>query len=1047
MDANKLLQCFAYTLSHDQKFRADAEAYLKMANSTPGFLGACLDIITSESVPEDVKLSASLFFKNKVVYGWNQSNHHTGKNELLVYVVDNDEKPVVKDMLVRAMLACSSNSRSCVRVLKSALRVVISEEYPRKRWDELLPQSIELLKTGNSDSMYIGLICLSELFRTYRWKDNDERQSLEHLILDYFPGLLQFAENITSRTENYDKLNGELVTLILKIYKFVTYNDLPFTLQKKEMFVPWANLMITIMQTPLPADVMNMNVEMRSKASWSKAKKWAYANIYRLYQRYASPSLSRKFDYKEFKQLFVSDLLPQLLSLYFSQIEQWSAGILWFSEEVLYYILNVIEQSTIQKSTWGLIQPHYEAILEHVIYPLLKPNELTLESFDNDPQEYIHRNLELWYANYASDLAAISLLLTCVNKRGKNTLMPTLEFVIKTLQFDADSHLTLEDAVKIESGLRMFSSIVDRLINKDSPFRTQLEGFLRTYVAPYFEAPYNFLKTRVCEIFSKIGDINFTDTTIIDTIFQNTMKALNADDCLPLQLQAALVIQTFIENPYFKHEISSVVIPTMRKLLELSNDFESDAVSGVMQEFVEQFSKQLQPFGVELMDTIVQQFLRLAHELNEASNFDPSNINNNEIPDDSDKQMAALGLLSTAISILLSFENSLDIVRQLEQSFFPAAEFILINGMEDVYRECCEFVESSTFLLRSVSPISWKVLELIGNCNRKEDSMVSFYLEDFMIALNNFMVYGKAELKENEFLARIPYEIYTKAIVNEDLALSEIAVAFDLAQKVIITLEEALPDECRQKFLEDSCKAINSEKTTLTTSIVFGVTTFNVIISSIITAPILTLQYLSQVDLLPTFFQIWFMHYIPNYKRVFDIKLSVIALLSLLCAFGPEAMEQLSLGEVYKEIGPVIIQLMAHYPKALKDFQDKSKEFSASNFAETSLGHADWDDEGDGFEEEEDYDEDANIDNYLNGLKEKKIPLHFADDNSIMEGETFEDLDEDPLTGSVLNYVDIYLAFKTTIGQLQLSDSDKFDAFMISLDPEDQNSLQKLLSL
>ena len=134
----------------------------------------------------------------------------------------------------------------------------------------------------------------------------------------------------------------------------------------------------------------------------------------------------------------------------------------------------------------------------------------------------------------------------------------------------------------------------------------------------------------------------------------------------------------------------------MHKLLALSNEFETDAVSGVMQEFVEQFAEQLQPFGVELMNNLVQQFLKFAIDLHEASNYDPNNmLAQNDIPDESDKQMAALGVLSTAISILLSFENSPEIVKNLEQSFYPAAEFILKNDMEDFYHELCEFLELS----------------------------------------------------------------------------------------------------------------------------------------------------------------------------------------------------------------------------------------------------------------------------------------------------------------------------------------------------------------
>lgn len=131
MDITELLQCFACTLDQNAAIRTNAETHLKNASKTPGFLGACLDIIAADEVPENIKLSASLYFKNKITYGWCTNERH-GSNELLDSQVDLDEKPVVKDMLIKTMVSVSKTSPRCIRVLKSALTVIISEDYPSK---------------------------------------------------------------------------------------------------------------------------------------------------------------------------------------------------------------------------------------------------------------------------------------------------------------------------------------------------------------------------------------------------------------------------------------------------------------------------------------------------------------------------------------------------------------------------------------------------------------------------------------------------------------------------------------------------------------------------------------------------------------------------------------------------------------------------------------------------------------------------------------------------------------------------------------------------
>lgn len=1048
MDANTLFQGFAGTLNHDASVRIKAEEHLKQASRAPGFLGACLDIIASSEVPDNIKMSASLYFKNKIAYGWN-SNEHSGKNELLSYVVDNDEKPVVKDMLLQTMLQCSKQSPNCVRVLKTALTVIINSEYPNGKWDDLLPKSLELLTNNDIDVTYIGLLCLSEIFRTYRWKENDARQNLEMLIQQYFPDFLRYANDnllIDGRNMNNPKV-GELLKLILKIYKFVTYHDLPFTLQRSEFFIPWANLFVAIIQQPLPGQILSISdIETRKSNPWVKCKKWSYANLYRLFQRYASTSLSRKFDYNDFKSTYIEEFLPQLLQLLFQQIEQWGNHTLWLSDESLYYILSFLEQAITQKSTWKLVGPHYSTILKHVIFPLLRPNDDALETFDNDPQEYIHRNLELWDDDYSPDLAAVSLLITAVNKRGKATLQPTLEFIVEVFQANAVDfkNIEMEQAVNIESCLKIFSNIIDRLMDKKSPYASEIETFLRTYVFPLFNSQYGFLRTRVCDICSKLGAIEFKDISSTQIVYEGIMSCLNdSSDCLPINLSAALALQTFILDTHFQEALAPSVVPIMQKLLALSNEFESDAISGVMQEFVEQFSEQLQPFGVELMNTLVQQFLKLAIDLNDAANIDPTTImSSDEVPDESNKQMAALGILSTIISILLSFENSLEVVRSLEQSFYPAAEFILKNDVEDFYRELCEFVENSTFLLRSVSPITWKILELIGECNRKEDSMVSYYLEDFMLVINNILVYGNDELKKNDFYSNILFEIYQRSNVSDDADLDDLNIVYDFSQKLIVAFGTSLPPAYRELFSGNAVRSIAVERENLKKNIVFGVTAFNVIISNIIYAPLDTLRFLKTHNMFEVFFEIWLNTYLPNYKRTFDIKLSIMALLNILNELQNSNFVEFSLEPLLPKLGTDVLTLLSRFPNAEESLNNKRKEFSSGDFDATKYGA--WNDDT-YYNDDEDAEDVEDLEKYLSNMNDPGN-LKFVDGITFGDSDSFDDLEEDPLSKSLLDDIDIYAFTKTSLAHLQ-QDVAKYQASTSALSPELQQTLMHIMNM
>lgn len=1044
MDPNTLLQCFAGTLNHDHSIRTEAESQLKIAGGTPGFLGACLDIISAADIPDNIKLSASLYFKNKILYGWSGKKH--GKNELLDFTVDNDEKPVVKDMLVKALVQSSIYSPNCIRLLQPALSTIVGEDYPQKRWDSLLDSSFELMGSNDINSAHIGLLCLSEIFRTFRWKDNDSRQELEHIIVKFFPPLLEFAtSNLLSEGRNVENAKvGDMVKLVLKIYKFVTYHDLPFTLQRPENFISWANFHVAIIQQSLPTQILaSMDTESRKSFSWIKSKKWAYANMSRLFQRYASTSLSRKFAYDEFKTLYLQEFLPQLLQLFFQQIEQWSSKSLWLSDEAIYHILGYIEQTVIQKATWPLVKPHFTIILEHVIYPLLCPTEKTLETFESDPQEYIHRNLELWDDNYSPDFAALSLLSTCVTKRGKSTLVPTVQFVTEKLKQNLNDFNNSEKVIEAESSLRIISNILDRLFQKNSPFANEAEDILSSFVFPFFLSSQEFLKARVCEICSKLGDYQFRNEHNLQTIYNGIISCFMQDsDCLPVELLAALALQAFIHVPQFQEPISANVVQMTQKLLRISNEIESDAISGVLQEFVECFSEQLQPFGIELMNDLVQQFLKLAIDLQDSSNFDINLITDkSDLPDDTDKQMAALGILSTAISILLSFENSHEIVKSLEQSFYPAAEFILKNQMEDFYGEVCEFLENSTFLLRDISPISWKVLELIGECNRKDESMVSFYLDDFMVAFNNYLVYGQDELKKNQFYSNILFEVYTKATVSDDNGLDEMVSIFELSQKLVLALGPQTPNEYIERFLGDALASIKSEAQHIKENISFSVSAFNVICACLTCYPLNTINILNASGALESFFSMWFEFFVPNYKRVYDIKLSAMALLALVNEVELQDLVSLSVANVLPKSSSMIVKLLTTFPHALKALEEKRKEYSSDTLQEGV--NIDWEDAGQ-FDDASDEDGE-NDEEYLEFLN-KDLKFVEEETNGYEPAESFEDLEEDPLSGSVIDSINVYQVLKSVISALQ-GDQVKYQAFTSGLSPEDQQSFLQLVNL
>lgn len=1024
MDVNALYQTFSQSLDSNQAVRQQAEETLRRAEKSIGFLGACLDILSTADVNIGVKKAAAVFFKNRISRHWNRSDDNSDEK------IDDDERPIIKDRLLPTLVSVDHALRN---QLVPVLSTIIAGDYPKK-WPNLVETAVQLLYAQNLDSAYTGLLCFAEICRTYRWIMNEERKELDQLIVSHFPTLLTVADTLL-KEDSPDA--GEMTKLILKTYKFVTYHDLPLPLQTQEAITSWAGFHVSVINKSLPKYVANMDDYERTLDPWVKCKKWAYANLYRLFTRYASHSLSKKFAYTQFNNFFSENFVPQLLNLYLSQIDQWCNKQLWISDESLYYLINFLENAVTQKKTWPFIKPHFELLVSHFIFPLLCPSDDTLDRFENDPQEYIHTNLDIYDESTSPDLAAIALLVTLTTKKKKTTLEPILQFAYNSLtELKGPANTDLESAKKLEGAMRLIGSISDNFVKESSPYYSQMETFLANLVLPHFTNKFDFIKARTCEVAARFSEIQFQDQANLGTLFRGILSCFE-NEHLPVQLEASLALQSFIRVPQFQEALGAVILPTMQKLLTLSNTIDSDAISGVMQELVEVFSEQLQPFGVELISNLVEQFMRLAKELDDAANADVDNFDGG-YDDLTDKQMAALGLLNTMITVLLSFESSVDVVYKLEETFAPAVEFVLRNNIEDFFKEVSELIENSTFLVRKISPVCWKLFEIL--IPSIKNGIALLYLEDWMPTINNYLVYGAQEIQANQHYSQALFDLFKFIMSNEDSSITDYACAGEIAQKLVLALEGSSSLYLGEILQLVTDNLINSEEMIN----VYAINMIDTIVGSLVYHPVETLRLLESKNFLLVFFKLWF-QYIPELKRVYDLKLSTLGLLSLINISSSE-LSSLRLGEIIPEAGLSLTILMEKLPKAIQELEKRRKEYDASIHEGDGFDGGDDDDDDEGEWENEDVDEEADAaaqDDYLEFLNAEAAKLKssgFYDDDD-------EDVVEDPLASTILDGLNVFATFKEGVLAVQSNDPQKYQIIFQKLNAEQQSTLNDVLQI
>lgn len=1016
MDTNALHNCFEGTLQADANVRMQAELQLKEAEKQPGFINSCLDIVIEPRVSDQVKSAAAVYLKNRIAKGWCPMS--TTDDE-----IDNDEMPVFRDRIVPALVQSSSPSR---QVLLKILNIIVNRDFPAK-WPNLLDVTLSLFQTNNIHSVRVGLSCLLEVCKYFRWSTNEDKDNLDRIIDSSFPGVLEIGNSLLNETS---LAAGEMLRDVLKIYKFATYQTLPVALQQEKNLADWGNLMLSVIRKDLPEDVMKLSEEDRDQNAWVKCKKWAYANLYRLFYRYAVPRKTRTTtNYDQFGQVFIAKFLPEILKAYFEQVDHWVQKKVWLSDASLFNILAFLEECISHKDTWALLKPHTDTIVTHVVFPLLCTTDADLEIFETDPSEYIHKHIDIYDESSTPDVAATNFLVTLIRKRSNHTLHPLLTFVQGIVNQHIANVADLDLARQQEAALRIMGSISHMVLSKKSPIANDMEPFIAQYVFPDFTSPHGFLRARACEFLNRYADVEFKNAENISIAYTSIFNCLD-DENLPVQIEAVLALQPMVHHDGIRASLSERIPEVMTRLLDMANKVDNDTISGVISEFVEVFSEQLTPFAVDLAQRMSEQIFRLLKELVEQQGLDFSSGNYENYANE-DKTMTALGLLSTMSTLLLALDNVSSVVLQIETILEPIISFILKNSLSDFFAEAFGLIENCTYCLKSVSPTMWK---LLGEIHAVYKDEALDYISEMYPSLDNYLQYGTSEISASQPLQAIFFDIFTTTIsTSARLGTDERIIACNIAQKMLLSLNGKI-DNFVPEFLESASTLLSSEDDKLKNQS-YVVNLLEVILASLVYNAQATVRFLESKNATESFFQLWFQK-MESFTRVYDLKLVILSMLALFQVPDNElpASLQGNLGQISKGM----VSVIKKYPEAVKNREELDKEYDSNIYSG---------DDGDLYEdkwnelEDEDVEEEVSTQEYLDyietaGASDKFSAFDFGDD----------ELDEEPLSESVLDKIDPNLMIKDTFSALKNSNPDRYHILTKDYTPEEVQILEASIS-
>jgi hypothetical protein len=691
--------------------------------------------------------------------------------------------------------------------------------------------------------------------------------------------------------------------------------------------VGWCTLFLTVVAKDPPPSALPEDLDERESNHWWKAKKWAYANLNRLFVRlvvdhmtlgtipnilihdsYGNPTSITKGngeDYTEVAKSFIANFAPEILKIYLQQIEKWVAKTTWLSKGCLSYTLAFLDECIKPKAMWTHLKPHMETLIQHLLFPVLCQSEEDIELFQEDPSEYLHRKLNFYEEVSAPDVAATNFLMTLTKNRRKQTFV-VLTFVNNIVnKYEADPDDQKNPREK-EGALRMIGTLAPVILSKKSPVANQVELFFVRHVFPEFRSPHGFLRARACDTLEKFERLDFKDTQNLIVIYRNILESM-ADPELPVRVEAALALQPLIRHDVIRQAMQQNIPQIMQQLLKLANEVDVDALANVMEDFVEVFATELTPFAVALSEQLRDTYLRIVRELLErnAAKGDDDDAYGDYLDD---KSITALGVLQTIGTLILTLESTPDVLLHLETILTPVVSITLENKLYDLYNEVFEIIDSCTFAAKAISPTMWHAFELI---HKTFKAGAELYLEDMLPALENFVTYGSEALIQNRAYLDAVIDMVRVIFNEEKVGGVDRICGCKLAEIVMLSLRGHIDDHIPE-LITLAMVHLTSEETKVKS---YKVHLMEMVINAIYYNPLLALHVLENNAWTNKFFSLWFSN-IDSFTRVHDKKLSIAAITSLLTLPGQSIPPSVQQG--WPRLLQGIVRLFQTLPAALK---------------------------------------------------------------------------------------------------------------------------------
>jgi len=367
---NQLSVYLGHTLAPQQDIRKPAEEFLQSVECNQNYPILLLNLINKQEVEPNIKIAGAITFKNYVKRNWKVGEEGSNK-------IHESDRAQVKSFIVDLML---SSPVPVQKQLSQAIAIVGQHDFPAQ-WQDLINNLVTKFQTGDFHIINGVLQTAYSIFEKYSIEFKSQKLWEEiKFVLDNFakPFTDLFVETInlaSQHSANKDALRVIFSSLVLiaKIFYCLNYQDLPeFFEENMATWMPRYLELLTLDNKLLVSDDDSPGLleELRSQICDNIG---LYAHKY-------------EEEFEPYMQQFVTAVWNLLLTT---------------GSETKY---DLLVSNAIQFLASVADRPHYKAlfedqnvlgsICEKIIVPNMEMRESDVELFEDNPEEYIRRDLE-----------------------------------------------------------------------------------------------------------------------------------------------------------------------------------------------------------------------------------------------------------------------------------------------------------------------------------------------------------------------------------------------------------------------------------------------------------------------------------------------------------------------------------------------------------------------------------------------------------------------------------------------------------------------------